>query len=68
MIGKCVWFSASKVYGFLQDEATKKEYFCHFSSIQIDGYKKLEPEQRVEFSVIDGPKGKPQADNVVILD
>jgi cold shock CspA family protein len=32
----------------------------------MDGYKKLEAEQKVEFSIEDGPKGL-QAANVVVL-
>ncbi len=36
------------------------------SDIQSDGYRKLETEQKVEFSVEDGPKGL-QAANVVLL-
>ena len=43
-------------------------YFCHFSSIQSTGYKKLEAEQKVEFDVEVGPKGKPQATNVVVVE
>ncbi|NTU55697.1 MAG: cold-shock protein, partial [Anaerolineales bacterium] len=38
----------------------------HFSAIQSDGYRKLVAEQKVEFSVEDGPKGL-QAANVVPL-
>ena len=38
--------------------------FVHFTAIQSDGYRKLEAEQKVEFSVEDGPKGL-QAANVI---
>ena len=41
-----------------------EDVFVHFSAIQSDGYRKLEAEQKVEFSVEDGPKGL-QAANVV---
>ncbi|MBL8098204.1 MAG: cold shock domain-containing protein, partial [Anaerolineales bacterium] len=34
----------------------------HFSAIQTDGYRKLEAEQKVEFSIEEGPKGKQAAD------
>jgi cold shock protein len=40
--------------------------FVHFSAIQMDGYRRLEENQKVEFSVEDGPKG-PQAVNVVLI-
>jgi len=67
MQGKVVWFNAQKGFGFLSDEATNKEYFCHFSAIQSEGYKKLDEGQRVRFNVVTGPKGKDQADNVVVI-
>jgi cold shock protein len=31
--------------------------FVHFSEIQSDGYKSLAEGQRVEFEVVQGPKG-----------
>ena len=67
MIGKCVWFSAAKGFGFLQDSATQKEYFCHWTSIQSGGYKKLEAEQKVEFDLEEGRGSRIQATNVVVI-
>ena len=37
--------------------------FVHFSAISMDGYKSLTEGQRVEFEVVQGPKGA-QAANV----
>jgi CspA family cold shock protein len=37
--------------------------FVHYSAIQSDGYRSLNEDQRVEFEVVQGPKG-PQAENV----
>ena len=68
MQGKVVWFSASKGFGFISDEVTKKEYFCHFSAIQSEGYKKLEPEQKVQFDSEQGPSGREQAANVTVIE
>lgn len=68
MTGTVAWFSAQKGYGFLRRDDGGEDVFVHFSSLKMDGYKKLEPDQKVEFSVIDGPKGKPQADNVVVIE
>jgi CspA family cold shock protein len=65
LVGTVKWFNATKGYGFIGYEGGE-DVFVHFSAIQTDGYKKLEAEQKVEFSVEDGPKGK-QAANVVPL-
>jgi len=65
IVGTVKWFNATKGYGFIgRDEG--EDVFVHFSAIQSDGYRKLVAEQKVEFSVEDGPKGL-QAANVMLL-
>ena len=59
------WFNATKGYGFIGRDGGE-DVFVHFSAIQTDGYRKLEAEQKVEFSIEEGPKGL-QAANVVPL-
>ena len=63
--GTVKWFNADKGYGFIAQEGGD-DVFVHFSALQMDGYRKLEPEQKVEFSIEEGPKGL-QAANVVVL-
>ncbi|MCR4926887.1 MAG: cold-shock protein [Lachnospiraceae bacterium] len=60
--GTVKWFNAQKGYGFITDE-NGSDIFVHFSGLQMDGYKTIDEGQKVEFEVIDGPKG-PQAVNV----
>ena len=60
--GTVKWFNAQKGYGFITDE-NGSDIFVHFSGLQMDGYKTIDEGQKVEFEVIDGPKG-PQATNV----
>lgn len=59
------WFNASKGYGFIGREGGE-DVFVHFSALQMEGYRKLEPEQKVEFTIEEGPKGL-QAANVVVV-
>jgi CspA family cold shock protein len=66
MIGKVVKFSAPRGYGFLSRD-DGPDCFVHFSAIQFDGYKTLKEGQTVEFDIEIGPKGKPQATNVRVI-
>jgi len=63
--GTVKWFNATKGYGFIGRDSGE-DVFVHFTSLQMDGYRKLEPEQKVEFSIEEGPKGL-QAANVVVI-
>jgi CspA family cold shock protein len=64
--GTVKWFNSTKGYGFLGRDDGGADVFVHFSAITMEGYKRLEPDQKVEFSVEDGPKG-PQATNVTLV-
>ena len=64
-VGTVKWFNATKGYGFIGREGGE-DVFVHFSAIQGEGYKRLDENQRVEFSIEQGPKGL-QASNVVPL-
>ncbi|GAA1557703.1 MULTISPECIES: cold-shock protein [Streptomyces] len=58
------WFNAEKGFGFITQDAGGPDVFVHFSAIQSSGYRSLEENQKVEYDVVQGPKG-PQAENVV---
>ncbi|MBL0386651.1 cold shock domain-containing protein [Tumebacillus sp. ITR2] len=62
MQGTVKWFNAEKGYGFIEQEGGE-DVFVHFSAIQTEGFKTLDEGQKVEFEIIDGPRGK-QAANV----
>lgn len=64
--GVVKWFNASKGYGFIGREDGAGDIFVHFSAIQMEGYRRLEEGQKVEFSVEQGPKGL-QAAGVMIV-
>jgi CspA family cold shock protein len=56
IVGTVKWFNAAKGYGFIGRE-DGEDVFVHYSSIQTDGFRRLEKGQQVEFSVEEGPKG-----------
>lgn len=56
IVGTVKWFNAAKGYGFIGRDGGE-DVFVHYSSIQTDGFRRLEKGQVVEFSVEEGPKG-----------
>ena len=63
--GTVKWFNNSKGYGFITQESGE-DVFVHFQSIKSDGFKSLEENDKVEFTVTQGPKGLQAADVQVI--
>lgn len=49
-------FNSSKGYGFITDEEGK-DYFFHFSSLNMEGYKQIKPNTQVTFEPTTGEKG-----------
>ena len=64
--GTVKWFNNAKGYGFLGYE-NGPDVFVHFSAIQTEGYKSLKEGEPVEFDIVDGENGRPQADSVRLL-
>ena len=61
--GSVKWFNNAKGYGFVGSDGSP-DVFCHYSAIQGDGYKSLKEGEAVEYDVVPGTSGKPQAENV----
>lgn len=56
--GVVKWFSNERGYGFvLKDGSEDEEYFVHFSSIEMEGYKTLKAGQAVTFELNETDKG-----------
>ena len=61
--GTVKWFNESKGFGFIEQEAGK-DVFVHYSAISGSGFKTLNEGDKVQFEIVDGPKG-PAAANVM---
>jgi CspA family cold shock protein len=64
--GTVKWFNADKGFGFIAPDDGTADVFVHYSAIETNGYRSLEENQKVEFTVTQGPKG-PQAEKVHTL-
>jgi CspA family cold shock protein len=60
--GTVKWFSPDKGFGFISRDGGP-DVFVHFSAIDGSGFRNLDENDRVEFEVVEGPKG-PSAANV----
>ena len=60
--GTVKWFNEAKGFGFIQQEGGE-DVFVHYSAISGEGFKTLAEGERLEFEVVQGPKGL-QAANV----
>ncbi|MFD7447441.1 cold-shock protein [Kitasatospora sp. NPDC059827] len=65
--GTVKWFNAEKGYGFITPDVPGPDAFVHYSSIIGVGYRSLTEGERVEYQVVQGPKGL-QAVDVLPLD
>ena len=61
--GTVKFFNDVKGYGFIID-ADGHEVFVHHTAIRAAGHRTLVEGDRVEFEIVKGPKGLPQASNV----
>jgi len=55
--GTVKWFNNAKGYGFISPDGGGNDVFAHFSAISMEGYKTLKQGQKVQFELIDGPRG-----------
>lgn len=57
--GEVKWFSNDRGYGFciLDGDTGETEYFVHYTSIEMEGYKTLKAKQPVTFILKDTDKG-----------
>lgn len=64
--GTVKWFNDDKGFGFIEQDGGGDDVFVHHTAIQMNGYRKLEEGQRVEFEITQGDKGQ-QAANVTAV-
>ncbi len=60
--GVVKWFDNQKGYGFIEREEGE-DVFVHYNDVQGEGYRSLREGEKVEFDVVQDPKGL-RAENV----
>jgi len=68
--GLVAWFHIKRGYGFIEwkkEGINQTDMFCHFSDIDLDGFKLLKGGQAVSFSIGTNHDGDPKAINVKII-
>ena len=62
--GTVKWFNDEKGFGFVEGET--EDIFIHYSQIKKEGYKTLETGAKVQYELIETPKGL-QAKNIEVI-
>jgi len=63
IVGTVRWFNNRKGYGFIGREGGD-DVFVHYTAIRMEGFRRLDEGQSVEFSIVAGPRGIQAADVV----
>jgi CspA family cold shock protein len=56
--GTVKWFNDAKGFGFIEPEEGGDDVFAHFSAIQMEGFRTLKQGGKVQFELVQGPKGQ----------
>ena len=65
--GAVKWFNFRKSFGFIEREDKEKDVFVHITAVKAADIKTLQENDKLEFSLEDGPKG-PSAVNLKKID
>jgi len=55
--GTVKFYNDQKGFGFIQPDDGGADVFAHFSAVQMDGFRTLKQGSRVDYELIQGPKG-----------
>lgn len=56
--GTVKWFNDAKGFGFIEPDDGGSDVFAHFSAIEMEGFRTLKQGSKVQFELVQGPKGQ----------
>ncbi|WP_284620438.1 cold shock domain-containing protein [Aquabacterium humicola] len=56
--GTVKWFNDAKGFGFIEPDTGGPDVFAHFSAIEMEGFRTLKQGGKVQFEMVQGPKGQ----------
>lgn len=65
--GVVEFFKDDKGFGFIRPDDGGKDVFVHHSAIEMEGFRSLQKGDRVEYEIVEDPKG-PRAANVMMAE
>jgi CspA family cold shock protein len=57
LVGTVKWFNDAKGFGFIEPEQGGPDVFAHFSAIEMEGFRTLKQGSKVNYDLVQGPKG-----------
>lgn len=66
--GTVKWFNTRKGYGFIEQEGDEKDAFVHITAVERAGLSSLKEGQKIQFELVPDMRGRPAADNLVVVE
>ncbi len=67
-LGTVKWFNTRKGYGFIEPESGDKDAFVHITAVEKAGLPTLKEGQKIKYELVPDMRGRPAADELVVVD
>ncbi len=67
-LGTVKWFNTRKGFGFIEPEGGDKDAFVHITAVEKAGLSTLKEGQKLQYELVPDMRGRPSADNLVVVE
>jgi len=67
-LGTVKWFNTRKGFGFIEPEGGDKDAFVHITAVEKAGLSSLKEGQKIQYELVPDMRGRPSADNLVVVE